>query len=208
VRKSGGQSHAVAPTRPDASGGTHPQNNFHPASPVRRTRRQCKSAVTPTQAGVWRNGMALPADLRTLAPIINDAAIARVTSASGNLAPREFRGAVPVEFRGDYQSWLAANVLERFPTPMTRNLWDEQGREQNFPLPVDALTDAAIRTSTRISRIRFSVPVLPRAASPEPLRSLSRADGLREEFRRRLDAARPGGAAGSAHQHCRATAGW
>ena len=53
---------------------------------------------------------------------------------------------MPEEFRGGYQSWLAANILESVSDAYDTRLWDEAGREHKLPgYRVDALTDAAIR---------------------------------------------------------------
>src|SRR5690606_4828988 len=54
--------------------------------------------------------------------------------------------AVPVERRGGYQDWLAANSLEHTSDDYHTRLWDEQNNPVDLPgYRVDALTDAAIR---------------------------------------------------------------
>jgi arylsulfatase A-like enzyme len=126
--------------------GTHLVNNFT-CQPVCAPARAClQTGLYATQAGVWRNGMTPAPHLRTLAHHFNAAGYHTGYIGKWHLAPREFRAAVPLEYRGGYQSWLAANVLESESDAYDTHLWDEEGREHKLPgYRVDALTDAAIR---------------------------------------------------------------
>lgn len=126
--------------------GTHLVNNFT-CQPVCAPARAClQTGLYATQAGVWSNGMTPASHLPTLAHHFNAAGYHTGYIGKWHLAPREYRGAVPLEFRGGYQSWLAANVLESASDAYDTHLWDGDGREHKLPgYRVDALTDAAIR---------------------------------------------------------------
>jgi len=126
--------------------GTHLVNNFT-AQPVCAPARACmQTGLYATQVNVWRNGMTPVRGRRTMADHFNDAGYHTGYIGKWHLAPREHFGAVPPEYRGGYQSWLAANVLENVSDAYETHLWDEQGRRHRLPgYRVDALTDAAIR---------------------------------------------------------------
>ncbi len=129
-----------------ATHGTHLVNNFT-CQPVCAPARACaQTGLYATQAGVWHNGVPLAPHVRTLADHFNAGGYRTGYIGKWHLGPREFRGAVPREFRGGYQSWLAANVLENESDAYDTHLWDGEGREHKLPgYRVDAMTDAAIR---------------------------------------------------------------
>ena len=126
--------------------GTHAVNSFT-VQPVCGPSRAClQTSLYATQTGVWRNGIAPHAHLRTLAHHFNDAGYHTGYIGKWHLAPRGVRGPVPVEYRGGYQTWLAANVVEGTSNAYDAHLWDGDGREHKLPgYRVDAFTDAAIR---------------------------------------------------------------
>lgn len=129
-----------------AARGTHFVNNFT-CQPVCGPARACvQTGLYATQAGVWHNGQSPSPNLRMLAHHFNDAGYHTGYIGKWHLAPHGHMGAVPAEFRGGYQSWLAANVLESVSDAYDTHLWDEEGREHKLPgYRVDAMTDAAIR---------------------------------------------------------------
>jgi arylsulfatase A-like enzyme len=129
-----------------ARGGTHLVNSFT-CQPVCAPARAClQTGLYATQTGVWRNTIPLPQQRRTLAHHFNGAGYHTGYIGKWHLGPHEFRGPVPAEWRGGYQSWLAANVVELVSDAYDARLWDEVGREHRLPgYRVDAFTDAAIR---------------------------------------------------------------
>lgn len=129
-----------------AARGTHLVNNFTCQPVCAPARASLQTGLYATQTGVWRNGLTPAPDLRTLAHYFNDAGYHTGYIGKWHLAPGEHRGAVPEEFRGGYQSWLAANILESVSDAYDTRLWDEVGREHLLPgYRVDAMTDASIR---------------------------------------------------------------
>lgn len=126
--------------------GTHLCNHFT-CQPVCAPARAClQTGLYATQTGVWKNGLAPLAHLRTLAHHFNDAGYHTGYIGKWHLAPDGPHGPVAVEHRGGYQYWLAANVLECVSDAYDTHLWDGDGREHTLPgYRVDALTDAAIR---------------------------------------------------------------
>lgn len=129
-----------------AARGTHLVNNFT-VQPVCGPARAClQTGKYGTQVGVWCNQMFPAPDQPTIARYFNDAGYHTGYIGKWHLAPPEHRDAVPVEYRGGYQSWLAANVLEMVSDSYDTRLWDEEGQEHRLPgYRVDAVTDAAIR---------------------------------------------------------------
>lgn len=126
--------------------GTHAANSFT-CQPVCGPARSClQTGRYATNTGVWANGRPMRLDQPTLAHHFNDAGYRTGYIGKWHLAPNELLGAVPRKYRGGYQSWLAANVLEFTSDAYETHVWDGNGREHVLPgYRVDALTDAAIR---------------------------------------------------------------
>jgi arylsulfatase A-like enzyme len=100
----------------------------------------------PTQLGTFRNDRPLPPGTPTLAHHFKAAGYRTGYLGKWHLGPRRNPGAVPPEYRGGYDDWLAANVLELISDAYDCRLFDEHGAEHRLPgYRVDALTDAAIR---------------------------------------------------------------
>lgn len=129
-----------------ARAGTHLRNSFT-AQPLCVPARAClQTGIYPTQVGVHYNGVHLPVEARTLAHHFGDAGYRTGYIGKWHLGPSSSRGAVAPEFRGGYQDWLAANVLELVSDAYDCRLYDEQGAEHRLPgYRVDAVTDAAVR---------------------------------------------------------------
>ena len=128
--------------------GTHLYNLFTP-QPVCTPARAClQTGKYASTVGVWKNGVPLAPEERTLAHHFNDAGystsyIGKWHLASGGGRPK---GPVPKEYRGGYQNWLAADNLESVSEPYCCRVFDEEDKEVILPgYRVDALTDAAIR---------------------------------------------------------------
>lgn len=101
----------------------------------------------PTAAGVHRNGLALPADVPTLASAFADAGYATGYIGKWHLAGAPAGpGPVPKEARGGYQEWLASELLEFTSDAYHTVLYDASGEPVRLPgYRSDALIDAAIR---------------------------------------------------------------
>ena len=129
-----------------AARGTHATHTFT-MQPVCGPARACLQTGTyATTNGCWRNGIALDPQQRTLAHHFNDAGYRSGYIGKWHLSPNESRGAVPEEFRGGYQSWLAANALEMTSDAYQTRLFDENENAVDLPgYRVDAMTDATIR---------------------------------------------------------------
>ena len=128
-----------------AQHGTHVYNSFT-CQPVCGPARSClQTGMYASETGVYRNGVALNPDHKTLAHCFNDAGYHTGYIGKWHLATSG-RGSVPVEARGGYQYWLAANALEGTSDTYDCVVYDHDNQEVKLPgYRVDALTDAAIR---------------------------------------------------------------
>jgi arylsulfatase A-like enzyme len=106
-----------------------------------------------TRHGVWRNGLALPADRLTIAKVLRAAGYSANYIGKWHLAPEDRNdpvtfGPVPPLNRGGFDDfWEGCNVLEWTSHPYEGSIWDGSGREIRFDgeYRVDFLTDRAIR---------------------------------------------------------------
>ncbi len=129
-----------------AQEGTHLFNAFTCQPVCAPARASLQTGRYATETTVYRNGIPLPPDARTLAHHFRDAGYRTGYIGKWHLADDQHAGAVPPEQRGGYEYWLAANLLEFVSDAYDTTLFD--GDEQPVKLPgyrVDALTDAAIR---------------------------------------------------------------
>ncbi len=107
-------------------------------------RSSLQTGLYATQTGVWKNFIPLDPGLKTLARYYNEAGYQTGYIGKWHLGTPE--GAVPVEERGGYRKWLAANLLEFVSDAYDCVLFDEENRQVKLPgYRVDAMTDAAIR---------------------------------------------------------------
>lgn len=123
--------------------GTHLYNAFTP-QPLCGPARGClMTGQYVSTNGVWRNGLRLPAEARTLAHCFAEAGYATGYIGKWHLADRE---PVPADQRGGFGYWLAANVIEHTSRKYDCVVFDEKEKPVKLPgYRVDALTDAAIR---------------------------------------------------------------
>ncbi|HUR59024.1 MAG TPA: sulfatase-like hydrolase/transferase [Opitutaceae bacterium] len=129
-----------------AQAGTHLRHSFTCQPVCAPARSALQTGRYPTQLGTFRNDRALPQGTRTLAHEFKDAGYRTGYIGKWHLAPREHKGAVPPEFRGGYDDWLAANILELVSDAYDCRLYDESGVEHRpAGYRVDAVADAAIR---------------------------------------------------------------
>lgn len=126
--------------------GTHLARCYTP-QPVCGPARACLQTGTfATTNGCFRNGIALPQNLPTMAQSFREAGYATGYIGKWHLANHQI---VPPEERGGYDYWLAANALEMSSDAYDCRVWDGDGQQVKLPgYRVDALTDAAIRYMT------------------------------------------------------------
>ena len=127
--------------------GTHIQHAFT-CQPVCGPARAClQTGMYATQNGSYRNGIPLAQTHRTLAHYFKAAGYDTGYIGKWHLAPGdEYPGAVPQAWRGGYDDWLAANLLEFTSDAYQTRLFDSDNNPVDLPgYRVDALTDAAVR---------------------------------------------------------------
>ncbi|WP_238403305.1 sulfatase-like hydrolase/transferase [Paenibacillus mesophilus] len=126
-----------------AQEGTHLYNSFT-CQPVCGPARSClQTGMYATTTGCYRNNIPLPHEKRTLAHYFKDAGYETGYIGKWHLSKHE---PVPVQDRGGYEYWLAANVLEFSSDAYNTVLYDNDCQEVKLPgYRVDAQTDAAIR---------------------------------------------------------------
>ncbi len=141
-----------------AARGTHATHAFT-MQPVCGPARACLQTGTyATNNGCWRNGIALDPNQRTMAHHFNDAGYRSGYIGKWHLA-NSGEGGVPVEQRGGYQSWLAANALEMTSDAYQTRLFDENQNAVDLPgYRVDALADATIRWIDEHQKSRSKQP--------------------------------------------------
>lgn len=126
-----------------ATRGTHLFNTFT-CQPVCGPARAClQTGMYPTATTCWRNGIRLPAGLKTLAHCFGEGGYKTGYIGKWHLADCE---PVPRDQRGGYDYWLGSNVLEFISEAYHTELYDNDNERVRLPgYRVDALTDAAIR---------------------------------------------------------------
>lgn len=114
--------------------------------PVCGPARSClQTGLYATQTGSYRNGIPLSQSHKTLAHHFKDGGYQTAYIGKWHLAPHEYVGEVPEEWRGGYDYWLAANVLEYISDAYDAHLFNNNNEDVKLPgYRVDALTDASI----------------------------------------------------------------
>jgi arylsulfatase A-like enzyme len=126
-----------------AQRGTHVAAAFTPQPVCGPARSVMQTGMYATETGCYRNGIALPTDVPTLATSFREAGYATGYIGKWHLAGAE---PVPPEQRGGYEYWLASNALEFTSDAYRCETYDDTGTLVRLPgYRVDALTDAAIR---------------------------------------------------------------
>jgi len=123
--------------------GTHFAHAFT-CQPVCGPARAClQTGLYATNTGVFRNGLALKPDAKTLAHYFRDAGYQTGYIGKWHLADGD---PVRESQQGGYQYWLGANVLEFTSRPYDTVMYTSEGNAVKLPgYRVDALTDAAVR---------------------------------------------------------------
>lgn len=128
-----------------ATGGTHLANAFTPQPVCAPARAVLQTGRYATATGVYRNGLALPADVPTLAGQFSAAGYDTAYVGKWHLAGVG-DAPVPAELRGGYDHWLGADVVEFISDVYDAKLYDESGATVDLPgYRTDAYVDAAIR---------------------------------------------------------------
>lgn len=126
-----------------AAAGTHVHNAFTCQPVCGPARASLQTGRYALDTGVWRNGIALKPDERTLAHHFREAGYTTGYIGKWHLADEQ---AVPRAQQGGYEYWLGANVLEHCSEPYDTVMYDGEGRPVKLPgYRVDAETDAVIR---------------------------------------------------------------
>jgi arylsulfatase A-like enzyme len=103
-----------------------------------------QTGLYATQTTVFRNGIALPPDLPTLASCFGSAGYRTGYIGKWHLGENH-RDPVTAPFRRGYEFWLGANLLEFVSEPYHTVLYDNNDQPVTLPgYRVDALTDQAI----------------------------------------------------------------
>ena len=127
-----------------ADEGTHVDASIT-CQPVCGPARSClQTGLYATQTGCWRNEVPLDKNLTTIAQLYTQAGYNTGYIGKWHLGSK--RDIVPVEERGGYDYWLAANLLEFCSAAYDCNLWNKDNEKVHLPgYRVDAMTDAVIR---------------------------------------------------------------
>jgi len=123
--------------------GTHVYNAFTCQPVCAPARASLQTGLYATETSVFRNGIALPQGMTTLAHHFGAAGYRTAYIGKWHLADED---PVPAHQQGGYEYWLGSNLLEFTSEPYDTVMYDQQGNAVKLPgYRVDALTDAAIR---------------------------------------------------------------
>ncbi|MBN1582011.1 MAG: sulfatase-like hydrolase/transferase [Anaerolineae bacterium] len=123
--------------------GTHLYNAFTCQPVCAPARASLQTGLYSTNTTVWRNGIALPEGMKTLADFFKMAGYRTGYIGKWHLADRD---PVPADQQGGYDDWLGANLLEFTSTPYHTLLYDNDEKPVELPgYRVDALADETIR---------------------------------------------------------------
>ncbi|WUC62802.1 sulfatase-like hydrolase/transferase [Streptomyces sp. NBC_00667] len=131
-----------------ARAGTHFSLAFTPQPVCAPARAALQTGCWPTMTGVFRNGIALPAGVSTLASVFKEAGYVTGYIGKWHLGGVDAAeaGPVPPGRRGGYRRWLASDLLEFTSDAYRTVLWDESGQPVRLiGYRSDALMDAAVR---------------------------------------------------------------
>jgi arylsulfatase A-like enzyme len=126
-----------------AAGGTLFQQAFT-CQPVCGPARAClQSGMYATATGCFRNGIALPTGIPTLAGYLRQAGYYTGYIGKWHLAGQHSRNyRIPPEHRAGYEHWCASEVLEHSSHPYDGCLFDNDGKSVRLRgYRVDAMTD-------------------------------------------------------------------
>ncbi|WP_245629149.1 sulfatase-like hydrolase/transferase [Alicyclobacillus shizuokensis] len=123
--------------------GTHVFHSFTCQPVCAPARSSLQTGQYATMTGVYRNGIPLSRERKTLAHYFREAGYQTAYIGKWHLAKDE---PVPEDQRGGYEYWLAANALEHSSDAYDTVVYNNDNEPVKLPgYRVDALTDAAIR---------------------------------------------------------------
>jgi len=134
-----------------AVNGTHFEHAYTCQPVCGPARASFQTGLYSTETTCFRNGLALPETMKTLAHHFRDGGYRTGYIGKWHLAGQDengkgYVGAVPEERRGGYEYWLASNILEFTSRPYDTIMYDNDNKPVKLPgYRVDAVTDAAIR---------------------------------------------------------------
>ena len=127
--------------------------------PVCAPSRACLfTSLYANRHGVWRNGIALPAQMPTLANVFRQAGYTANYIGKWHLGLPGVPGAVDPEYRGGFADfWEGCNELELTSHPYEGIIWDGDGRPIQFKdeYRVDFITGRVIRFLKEKARTPF-----------------------------------------------------
>ena len=130
-----------------AQQGTHVCHSFTAQPVCAPSRSTLQTGMYATQTGVFRNGITLKPDAKTLAHYFKEAGYTTGYIGKWHLGGKD---PTPKAEQGGYDYWLASNALEFTSHPYDTKVYDSDGKSVFLPgYRVDALTDAAIRYVTQ-----------------------------------------------------------
>ncbi len=127
--------------------------------PVCGPARSClQTGLYATKTGCYRNGIALPEELPTIAKLLKNEGYKTGYVGKWHLASTVYpsfedigdkknytQAAVPESLRGGYEFWRVADTLEHTSSATNGHVWDENANQIDFSkYRVDAITDYAI----------------------------------------------------------------
>ncbi len=126
-----------------ALGGTHLYNTCTCQPVCAPARASLQTGLYATETTVFRNGIALPPDHKTLAHYFGQAGYRTAYIGKWHLGSQD---PVPEHEQGGYEYWLGSNLLEFTSEPYNTVMYDTKGNPIKLPgYRVDALTDEVIR---------------------------------------------------------------
>jgi arylsulfatase A-like enzyme len=129
-----------------AQQGTHCYNTFTCQPVCAPARASLQTGLYATNTSVWRNGMAIPADQKTLGHYFREAGYTTGYIGKWHLGDGNLAGEVLPERRSGYDYWLGSNLLEFTSDAYRTVMYDENMHPVRLPgYRVDAITDSAIR---------------------------------------------------------------
>jgi arylsulfatase A-like enzyme len=126
-----------------AQRGTHLYHAFTCQPVCAPARASLQTGLYATETTVFRNGIALPQECKTLASHFGEVGYRTAYIGKWHLGSSD---PVPEGEQGGYEYWLGSNLLEFTSTPYDTVMYDKVGNPVKLPgYRVDALTDEAIR---------------------------------------------------------------
>ena len=182
--------------------GTHFEHAFSCQPVCGPARASLQTGLYATETTCFRNGIALPQNMKTLAHRFREGGYQTAYIGKWHLASTRTEP-VPEEKRGGYEYWLASDVLEFTSTPYNTIMFDNDCRPVKLPgYRVDAIVDAAIRYIDNHQTEPFYLFVSPLEPHHQNhIDDYPPPDGYRERYAGRWVPPDLAALGGSTHQH-------